>query len=334
MVFPQSIGRMTFYLIFFGGLIALFTWMIYMPGRSYTGELPPLDSAGIEMAQRLEAHVSTLCSHPAGRNFVEKEGLAAARAYIASKFEASGYQVRYLEYEISGDRFANIEVTRQGTSHADEIVLVGAHYDAVLGAPGANDNGSGVAALLELADRFKDVDSPRSIRFVAFVNEEPPHFLQQTMGSNVYARQVANEKQNIVAMYALETIGYFSDEPGSQHYPPLFSLFYPSAGNFIAFVGNLSSRGLVTRSLRSFRAHASFPSEGIAAPEFVPGINWSDHWSFWKQGYPAVMITDTAPYRYPHYHSPWDTPDKVNYEKMVPLVLGVEEMLKDMLKTR
>ena len=322
---------MIFYLIPVIGLIAFFTYMVYMPGQSYRGKLPALDPAGKEMARRFETHVTRLCSHPAGRNYIEKEGLAAARAYIAAQFEASGYSVRHQEYQIGDDRFANLEVTRPGTTRPDEIVIVGAHYDAVIGAPGANDNGSGVAAVLELAGRFKDAEFPRSIRFVAFVNEEPPHFTQQTMGSDVYARQAAQEKHNIVAMYSLETIGYFRDEAGSQKYPPIFNLFYPRAGNFIAFVGDLRSRGLVTRSLRSFRAHANFPSEGIAAPAMIPGINWSDHWSFWKQGYPAIMITDTAPYRYPHYHSPEDTPDKVDYEKMVPVVRGIEKMLQDIL---
>ena len=322
---------MIFYLILAIGLIAFFTYMIYMPGRSYQEELPALDPAGKDMARRLETHVTALCSHPAGRNYIEKEGLAAARAYIAAQFEASGYSVRHQEYQIGDDRFANLEVSRPGTTRPDETVIVGAHYDAVIGAPGANDNGSGVAALLELADRFKDKEFPRSIRFVAFVNEEPPHFTQETMGSDVYARQAKQKKQKIVAMYSLETIGYFRDDAGSQKYPPIFNLFYPRAGNFIAFVGDLRSRGLVTRSLRSFRAHAKFPSEGIAAPAMIPGINWSDHWSFWKQGYPAIMITDTAPYRYPHYHSAEDTPDKVDYEKMVPLVRGIEKMLHDIL---
>lgn len=322
---------MTFYLILVVGLIAFFTYMIYMPGRSYQGELPALDPDGVQMARRLETHVAALCSNPAGRNYIEKEGLAAARAYIAAQFEASGYSVNHQEYQIAGDTFANLEVTRTGSTRAHEIVIVGAHYDAVIGAPGANDNGSGVAALLELAAQLKDAEFPRSIRFVAFVNEEPPHFMQGTMGSDVYARQAAREKQKIVAMYSLETIGYFPDEAGSQQYPPLFNLFYPREGNFIAFVGNLRSRSLVTRSLRSFRAHAKFPSEGIAAPEIIPGINWSDHWSFWKQGYPAIMITDTAPYRYPYYHSAGDTPDKIDYEKMVYVVEGIEKMLEEFL---
>jgi len=322
---------MTFYLTLVVGLIVFFTYMIYMPGNSYKGALPALDDAGYEMARRFESHVTALCSNPAGRNFIEKKGLASAKEYIAEQFKSSGYQVEYQKYQISGDIFANIEVTHLGTTYPDEVIVIGAHYDAVIGAPGANDNGSGVAAVLELADRFRDAELLRSVRFVAFVNEEPPNFMSSNMGSYVYAKHVASKKENIIAMYSLETIGYFSDEPGSQRYPLLFNLFYPRTGNFIAFVGNLRSRGLVTRSLRSFRAHTTFPSEGIAAPAIIPGINWSDHWSFWKQGYPAIMITDTAPYRYPYYHSPEDTPDRIDYEKMVYIVHGIEKMLEEFL---
>ena len=325
---------MTIYLVVVVGLIILFIYMVRMPGDSYKDALPPLDEADQAVAWRLESHVRTLCSHPAGRNYIEKKGMALARDYIAGQLESSGYQVEFDVYQIAGEDYANIEVMRLGEAYPDEIIVVGAHYDAVVGAPGANDNGSGVAALLELADRFKDAVSPRSIRFVAFVNEEPPHFMTGTMGSDVYARHVARRKENIIAMYSLETIGYFRDDAGSQHYPPPFSFFYPNQGNFIAFVGNLRSRSLVTRSLSAFRAHATFPSEGIAAPAFIPGVNWSDHRSFWKQGYPAVMITDTALYRYPYYHMPQDTPDKVDYDRMVYVVQGLEKMLEDLLRLK
>jgi len=322
---------MSLYLTLVLVLAVFFTYMIYMPGNSYQGKLPALDDAGLEIARRFETHVSILCRNPAGRNYIEKQGLDSARKYIAEQFKSSGYQVEFQEYQLSGDVVANIEVTHTGTTHPDEIIIVGAHYDAVPGAPGANDNGSGVAAILELADRFKDKNFPRTVRFVAFVNEEPPNFMTGNMGSYVYAKNAAKEKDNIIAMFSLETIGYFRDETGSQHYPPFFSLFYPNKGNFITFVGNLRSRGLVTKSIRSFRAHSTFPSEGIAAPAFIPGINWSDHWSFWKQGYPAIMITDTAPYRYPYYHSAGDTPDKIDYEKMVYVVEGIEKMLEEFL---
>lgn len=325
---------MTTYLVVVVGLIIFFIYMVRMPGDSYKAALPPLDGSGQAVARRLESHVRTLCSHPEGRNYIEKKGLALARDYIVGQFRSSGYQVEFDVYQIAGEDYANIEVMRLGEAYPDEIIVVGAHYDAVAGAPGANDNGSGVAALLELADRFKGAVLPRSIRFVAFVNEEPPHFMTGTMGSDVYARQVARRKENIIAMYSLETIGYFRDDADSQHYPLPFGLFYPNQGNFIAFVGNLRSRSLVTRSVDAFRAHATFPSEGIAAPAFIPGINWSDHRSFWKQGYPAVMITDTALYRYPYYHMPQDTPDKVDYDRMVYVVQGLEKMLVDLLQSK
>ncbi len=326
-------NKMTLYLILILILAAaLFTYMITMPGNSYVGELPALDEAGQDTAKRFATHVAVLCRNPAGRNFIEKQGLESARKYIAEQFQASGYQVEFQEYQLSGDVVANIEVTHTGTTHPDEIIIVGAHYDAVFGAPGANDNGSGVAAMLELADRFKDKNFPRTVRFVAFVNEEPPNFMTGDMGSYVYAKRAAKEKDNIIAMFALETIGYFRDETGSQHYPPFFNLFYPNKGNFIAFVGNLGSRKFVTKSIRLFREHAAFPSEGLAAPAIIPGVSWSDHWSFWKHGYPAIMITDTAPYRYPYYHSPEDTPDKVDYEKMVLVVKGLEKMIEEFLR--
>ena len=325
-------SKVSLYLTLVLVLAVFFIYMIYMPGKSYEGELPAFDDADHAIAKRFEAHVTELCKNPAGRNFIEKKGLDAARKYIAGQFESSGYKVKFNEYQINGDVVANIEVELTGSSHPEKIIIVGAHYDAVPGAPGANDNGSGVAAILELADRFKDKSFPLTVRFVAFVNEEPPNSMTGNMGSFVYAKKAAKDKENIIAMFSLETIGYFSDEPGSQQYPPLFNLFYPKKGNFIAFVGNLSSRGLVSKSIRSFRAHSTFPSEGIVAPAFIPGISWSDHWSFWKHGYPAIMITDTAPYRYPAYHTSEDTPDKVDYEKMVYVVKGVEKMIQEFLK--
>jgi len=312
-------------------VVVFFAYMIYMPGTSYEGELPAFDDIDYATANKFETHITTLCKNPAGRNFIEKQGLNEARKYIAEQFKSSGYQVEFQEYQLSGDVVANIEVTHTGTKHPEEIIIVGAHYDAVPGAVGANDNGTGVAAILELADRFKDKNYPRTVRFVAFVNEEPPNFMTGDMGSFVYAKRVAEEKENIMAMFSLETIGYFSDEVGSQHYPPFFNLFYPDKGNFIAFVGNLSSRRLVTKSIQLFREYSTFPSEGIAAPAFIPGISWSDHWSFWKHGYPAIMITDTAPYRYPYYHMSEDTPDKVNYEKMVYVVNSLEKMIEAFL---
>ena len=320
------------YLILILTVTAFFTYMIYMPGDSWRETLPPQDDTDRAVVQRLESHVKALCSNPAGRNFVEKQGLTAAKQYITEQFQSSGYQVSFQDYQISGETFSNIEVQLTGTTAPQEIIIVGAHYDAVIGSQGANDNGTGVAALLELADSLRDRQFSRTLQFVAFTNEEPPNFMTSNMGSNHYAKRSAALNENIVAMFSLETIGYYSDEPGSQNYPPPLGFFYPDKGNFIAFVGNLRSRSLVIRSLSVFREHATFPSEGISAPSIIPGISWSDHWSFWKQGYPAIMITDTAPFRYPDYHSPRDTPDKVDYEKMVYVVKGMKRVIEALLE--
>jgi Zn-dependent M28 family amino/carboxypeptidase len=215
-----------------------------------------------------------------------------------------------------------------------DVIVVGAHYDSAPGTPGANDNGSGAAAVIELARLLRDLDgkSRKRIRFVLFVNEEPPYFMTEAMGSLRYARALAERREKVVAMYSLETIGFYSSEPESQHYPAPFGLLYPDRGDFIAFVGMLGSRPLLQETIRSFRAHTAFPSIGGVAPGFVPGIAWSDHWAFAEQGFQALMITDTAPFRYPHYHQPSDTPDKVDSEKLARVVKGIERVIRDLVR--
>jgi Zn-dependent M28 family amino/carboxypeptidase len=212
----------------------------------------------------------------------------------------------------------------------------------VFGSPGANDNGSGVAAVLALAQRFAAREAERSptrrtpnktLRFVAFVNEEPPYFLSGEMGSQVYAGRCKERGDKISAMISLETIGYFSDAPHSQTYPsPGLGLLYPKVGNFIGFVSNVKSGALLHRVIALFRQHAKIPSEGASLPAFIPGVSWSDQWSFWQHGYPAIMITDTAPFRYPYYHSSNDTPDKLDYDRFTLVVSGMEKVIQDLDK--
>ena len=214
-----------------------------------------------------------------------------------------------------------------------EIVIVGAHYDSVVGSPGANDNGSGVAATLELARLLKGTTFKRTLRLVWFVNEEPPFFPGADMGSRRYAARSRERGERIAAMFSLETIGFYSDAAGSQHYPPPLGMFYPNRGNFLAFVSNVGSRGLLRIAVGAFRRHAAFPSEGVAAPAAVPGVGWSDHASFWAEGYPALMVTDTAPYRYPHYHLGSDTPDKVDYARLARVVTGLRGMIAEVAGT-
>ena len=239
-----------------------------------------------------------------------------------------GYDVAIQSYQAAGVLSENLEVTRTGWSRPSEIVLIGAHYDSVQGSPGANDNASGVAALLEISREFAQLSPECSVRFVAFVNEEPPFFYWGQMGSMVYAKAARARGDDIKLMVSLEMLGCYSDESGSQSYPAPLRFFYPDRGNFIGFVGNVASRELVRNAIGIFRRVAKFPSEGIAAPESVPGIGWSDHWSFSKAGYPALMVTDTAPFRYRYYHTPQDTPEKLDYDRMARVVVGLSRVIE------
>ena len=301
-----------------------------MPKSSYTGPFQPLSEDEVQVRDRLEKHVSMLAGEIGERNMRHPQGLEASLDYIEKILRDLGYQVEMQEYKVEDKPVANLEAERIGTSLAGEIVVVGAHYDSVFGTPGANDNASGVAGLLEIARLLATEELSRTVRFVAFVNEEPPFYLTGDMGSRVYASRSRRRGEDIVAMLSIETIGYYSEVSGSQHYPFPFSYFYPSTANFIGFVGNFSSRRLVRHAIGTFREHTRFPSEGLAAPEWVTGVGWSDHWAFWKEGYPAIMVTDTALFRYDYYHTPQDTPDKLDYARTARVVSGLTRVVADL----
>jgi hypothetical protein len=307
-------------------LAALLWYMVAMPGRSWSGPLPPPDDDTRRLAERLRGHVEAIGARE--HNVWALAELEAAASYIERELAAAGHSVRREEYRSDIAPVRNLFIEIKGTALAGEIVVVGAHYDSVRGAPGANDNASGVAAVLELAHAFRDWQPARTWRLVLFVNEEPPFFKTGQMGSRVHAERARSREERIVAMYSLETIGWYSDAPGSQHYPFPFSWFYPDRGNFLGFVANLASRRLLHETVSGFRKHGRFPSEGVAAPAFIPGVDWSDHGSFWDTGYAGVMVTDTAPYRYPHYHTVRDTPDKVDYERLARVTRGLERTFR------
>lgn len=305
-----------------------------MPGVSYRGASPPLQPGKEVLRQTLARHVHVLARDIGPRHAGQLENLDRAADYIANSFSAAGFVVNRSRYAARGKQFENIEVEIAGVSSRREIVVVGAHYDSVAYSPGANDNGTGVAALLELARMNRTRRFDRTLRFVAFTNEEYPLGGTADMGSEVYATQARSRGEKIVAMMALETIGYYTNVPGSQRYPWPLAWFYPKTGNFVAFVGNVYFRSLVTESIHAFRRHAVLPSEGGALPELFSDITRSDHNSFWRQGYPAFMITDTAPFRYPHYHSPHDTPDKIDFVRLTHLVLGLRHVIDQLALSR
>lgn len=276
-----------------------------------------------DLTQRLRSHVYQLAERIGERNVFRPAALRAAEVYIRDVWYQYGYSVTAQEYSLMDIRCSNLEVTKVGTRHANKTILVGAHYDSVAGAPGANDNGSGVATLLEMSRLLSDTDNHQTIRFVAFVNEEPPFFHTHQQGSYLYARAARQRSEDIRLMIALETIGYFRDQPNSQHYPPFFRFFFPDRANFIAFVANFRSRPVLRKLARAFRNASDFPLQYLATSALVPGVSWSDHLWFWRHGYRAVMVTDTAFYRYPYYHGPGDTAEKLDYERLAQLAEGL-----------
>jgi hypothetical protein len=316
---------------------------------SYRGLLPPLNSNQEQLAKRLHDHVWLLAGDIGARSLTcAPENLERAAGYIEHVLKTFGFEPEREEFtvEVMSQRNAQISsnnikfpsaqhktwnVIAEARGASPELVIVGAHYDSVYDCPAANDNGSGVAALLEIAGTLKKEKLNKTVRFIAFTNEEPPFFRTADMGSFRHAERCRNRSEKIAGMICLETIGFYTDKANSQSFPhPAFGFAFPTTGNFISFVSNLQSRSLLQRCLKSFRREVKFPSEGISVPGVVKGVDFSDHHNFWKLGYPAVMVTDTAFYRYPHYHEPEDTPDKINYETLARVVDGLTGVVRDL----
>ena len=289
-------------------------YMTAMPGSSHAGPLPPLSDEERGLAERLRRHVTVLAESE--RN----EDLERAARYIESAFKGHGVAVESDWFVSRGRKVRNLQTPGAA------VIVVGAHYDSVFRSPGADDNASGVAVVIELAAMLRN----QGIRFIAFANEESPYFRGPEMGSWHSARSSRERGENLRAMISLEMLGYYRDEPGSQRYPAPLGFFYPDRADFIGFVGDLGSRDLVHKIIASFRRHARFPSEGVAAPALIPGVDWSDHWSFRKHGYPAIMVTDTAFNRNPHYHQPSDKADTLDYERMARVTMGLAAVLKEL----
>jgi hypothetical protein len=279
--------------------------------------------APVDLPTRLRADVTMLATTFGERNIgYHPDALERAATWVESRLQsATGHEVKREPYACDGQTVRNLYVDLPGQNAPEEIVVIGAHYDSVAGSPGANDNASGVAAMLELAARFSKLPRARTIRFVAFVNEEPPHFQSPTMGSLVHANACRHRGEKVVGMIAFDTIGCFSDAPDSQRYPvPGINLVLPTIGNFIGVVGDLDRRAFVDRVALAMKRGNRVPVEGSALPGGLPGVGWSDHWSFWQNGYDAAMVTDTAPFRYAHYHQKTDTPDKIDYKRLAAVV--------------
>jgi Zn-dependent M28 family amino/carboxypeptidase len=275
-----------------------------------------------QLEAQLHDDVQRLAQDIGERNFRHYARLGEAAQFIEHAWRDAGYTPVRQAYEVRGQHFANLIAERRGTAWPSRILVIGAHYDAARGSPGANDNASGVAALLALARAFADQGLTQTVRFVAFTNEERPFLRTAAMGSRVYAQHCREAHERIAGMLSLETIGYCATQPGSQRLS-FFGLLTPRVENFIALVANPRSRALLRAVRDAFRQHTRIGCATITLPTSFPGAWSSDHWAFWKAGYPALMVTDTAPLRYPFYHTPADTPDKLRYDFLTGVVHGL-----------
>jgi hypothetical protein len=282
----------------------------------------------------LERHVRALSEtfHP--RSFDRKDKLDAAADYIAGEFARIGFAVEFQPFQVDGEIFRNVvvRIPDRAGSLAGERFVVGAHYDSHgdgegedSHTPGADDNASGVAGLIELARLLKLRPLGRPVDLVAFCLEEPPNFDTPDMGSAHHATALREAGARVRLMLSIEMIGYFNDAEGSQAYPfaPL-KLFYPNRGDFIAVVGRYRD-WQDTRILKgAMRGTGNIAVESINAPLFVPGIDLSDHLNYWKAGFPALMITDTAFYRNDQYHRRGDTADRLDFVRMAKVVSALD----------
>lgn len=305
---------------------------INMPGTPHTGPLPAATAAQTALAGALRGDVELLAGEHGDRHTFNPLRYAAAAAALRARLVEIGYSPADEPFGVGGkaDGCLNVYAELRGTTRPDEWVIVGAHYDAYMETPGADDNASGVAGVLALAERFANDPQGRSIRWVLFANEEPPHFMTDDMGSHRHAQAALARGERVMVMLSLEMLGYYDAAPGSQHYPFPLSVFYPDRGDFIAFVGNMASASWVRRSVGRWRERVPFPAYGAALPEGIPGIGFSDHRCFWAAGYPALMVTDTAFFRNPHYHKRSDTPETLDYERMARVVEGLDVIVRDL----
>jgi hypothetical protein len=305
---------------------------VCMPGRSYCGKPPELTDLEKSIESNCRKHIDMLAAQIGERHFALPHKLAESVDYLRNELTACGYNVEAHEFRLPEGTGTNLVATLPGRSR--RMFVIGAHYDSIPGCAGANDNASGTAAVLELGRLLAGNPLDMTLRFVLFANEEHVGTPAEHMGSYLYARHCHAVGDEIAGMWSLETIGYFSEEKDSQHYPSPLDVFYPTTGNFIGFIGNELSSHWIRSSVRAFRQVAEVPSQGIAAPITFKDVDRSDHWGFCQFGYPALMVTDTANFRYPHYHTAGDTADRVNYEQLARLITGLAATIRMITRAR
>jgi len=321
------------------GCFALFLflsyWYMVRCQGSWHGE--PLEK-GMDLAEirkNLEADVRFI-QEMGPRNSVNRktyEQLLRCEEWIVQRWESQGYRVKKQTFSFEGRDYSNLEIEIRGRSAPSEIIIVSAQYDTLPDSPGANNNGSGMAILFELTRLFRNHTLDRTVRFLNFVNEEDPFFGTEMMGSYQYAKRCRERHEDIQVMLSLDALGIYTDRPNSQHYPFPYSLVYPRRGNFLAFIGDFSSRKAMITATRGFKKGSSFPIEAGVVPKSLEPAGWSDHSSFWKFGYPGIMVTDTGGFRSIFHTTKEDTMEKLNFEAMARIVAGLRGSILELTQS-
>jgi hypothetical protein len=279
----------------------------------------------IEIKKSMESDIEYLqnLSPRNSENDTSYRQLRKCEGWIRQRWESQGYAVKKQTFPYKGKEYSNLEIEIKGRIAPSEIIIVSAQYDTLPDSPGANNNGSGIAILFQLSRLLKKHIPGRTLRLLNFVNEEDPFFGSEMMGSYQYARRAYQQREDIQVMLSLDALGIYKEDPGSQKLPFPFSMFYPNRGNFLAFIGNLSSRKYMKEATKGFKKGSSFPIEAGVVPHWVKAADWSDHRSFWQFGYPGIMVTDTGGFRSPSHTTREDTMEKLDFEAMSRIVLGM-----------
>jgi hypothetical protein len=311
---------------------ASYWYMIPVEGR-WDG-VPLEQSVDVDLsalAEDLLADVAYLADTVGPRNPKHHASLVEAEEWVIDRWQKQGYVVHRQAFVVEGVEVANLEIEFPGRSLPEEIVVLSAQYDTWPDSPGANNNASGMAVLLELSERLRSLECDRTLRLVAFVTQEPPYDNTEAMGSLRYARRSRERGENIRVMIAMDAIGIYTDEPGSQRIPFPFSLFYPDRGNFLGFIADLPSRSLLIETTRGFAKGTAFPIAAASIPRWVKGARWSDHNSFWRMGYRGIQITDTGAFRSPASHTTeLDTIEKIDFDALAQVTMGMEGAVREL----
>jgi hypothetical protein len=312
------------------GLFALSAgaYMTQMPGTTFRGKLPPLGNNEQDMADSLSRHVDALASDAGSRGTHNPTALNEAGDYIKSQLRHFGYDVANTECDEHGLTFSNYEVTVGGGRNPGDLIVVGAHYDSVMGSPGADANASGCAVLLEMARALNAHGGDRTIKLVFFAVGAGPMAGDEQSAAARYARDMHRRGDRVMAMLSLDSLGMYRDVAGSQTMPLPLSLVYPEVGNFVLFAGDLGSRDVVRASIEEFRKTARFPGEGLVQPQFMSPLALSDNEGFRMQDFPAIVVTDSGKLRNANVGAPLDTADKLDFSRMARVTDGLVHVVQ------